>query len=583
MADIVQTGQSLAPNPQRAMDYDAFLSYAHRDKDVTTAIQQGLHQIGRRVGQLRALRVFRDDTNLTADPDLWAKITEALDGSRFMIVVLSPQSAASHWVNEEVKYWLARRDHRKLMLVLAEGQLHWDSTNARFDPAQSNAAPPALTEPGSLPAEPLYIDVSDDAPWEIRSPLFRDKVTSLAAPIHGKPKDALTGDDLREQRRFRRLRRAAIAGLAVLTVLAVVAASFAIVQRGEAIRQARDALAAQLDTEAAAVFSGISTDSDFRTLADTLAAQRIRSDPTVSRGAFYTATTALNTTRIIIPTPAPVNSVALSSDGHSLAVGNDDTIRLWNLTDPAHPVPLGGLVTGHTGIDSVAFSSDGHTLAAAGHDDTIRLWNLTDPAHPSPLGQPLTGDTKRVWSVAFSPDGHTLAAGCADATVRLWNLTDPARAGPLGQPLAGHTNAVSSVAFSPDGHTLASGSFDRTVRLWSLTDPAHPVSLGRPLTGHTTTVSSVAFSPNGHTLASGSWDATLRLWDLTDPAHPSPLGQPLTGHTSAVSSVAFSPDGHTLASGSADRSVRLWNLTDPARPRPLGQPLTGGIEALFSV
>jgi hypothetical protein len=24
-------------------------------------------------------------------------------------------------------------------------------------------------------------------------------------------------------------------------------------------------------------------------------------------------------------------------------------------------------------------------------DDTIRLWNLTDPAHPSPPGQPLTG------------------------------------------------------------------------------------------------------------------------------------------------------------------------------------------------
>ena len=60
-------------------EYDAFLSYAHRDRDVTTAIQKGLHQIGRRVRQLRALRVFRDDTNLTASPDLWGKITDALD------------------------------------------------------------------------------------------------------------------------------------------------------------------------------------------------------------------------------------------------------------------------------------------------------------------------------------------------------------------------------------------------------------------------------------------------------------------------------------------------------------------------
>ena len=58
---------------------------------------------------------------------------------------------------------------------------------------------------------------------------------------------------------------------------------------------------------------------DIHALADTLAAQRLRSDPTASRGAFYTATTALNTTRTIIPTPAPVRTVAFSPDGHTLA------------------------------------------------------------------------------------------------------------------------------------------------------------------------------------------------------------------------------------------------------------------------
>ena len=70
----------------------------------------------------------------------------------------------------------------------------------------------------------------------------------------------------------------------------------------------------------------------------------------------------------------------------------------------------------------------------------MRLWNLTDPAHPGPLGGPLTGHTNTVWSVAFSPDGHTLASGSGDGTVRLWNLTDPAHPRPLGQPLTGHTN-----------------------------------------------------------------------------------------------------------------------------------------------
>ena len=587
MAEVLQAGESPAPRPDRRMEYDAFLSYAHRDKEVTSAIQKGLHQIGRRVGQLRALRVFRDDTNLTANPDLWAKISEALDESRFMIVVLSPQSAASHWVNEEVKYWLKHHGHDKLMLVLAEGLLQWNAKDARFDPEHSSAAPPALMTPGSLPFEPLYIDVSGDAPWDIRSPVFRDKVASLAAPIHGKPKDALTSDDLREQRRFRRLRRAAFAGLAVLTVIAVVAAFTAFAQRGKAIREARDALAAQLDTEASAVFSrGTAGGDDIRALADTLAAQRLRSGPAASRGAFYTATAALNTTLAIIPTPAPVFDVALSPDGHTLASASDDhSVRLWNLTDPAHRGPLGAPLNGHIKeVGSVAFSPDGHTLASGGGgDNDIRLWNLTVPAHPGPLGAPLHGHFDSVNSVAFSPDGHTLASGSSDGTVRLWNLTDPAHPAPLSQPLTGHTNSVWSVAFSPDGHTLASGGDDRTIRLWDLTVPAHPGPLGSPLTGHTDAVGSVAFSRDGHTLASGSSDTTIRLWDLTDPGHPAPLGSPLTGHTGTVHSVAFSPDGHTLASGSADASVRLWNLTDPAHPGPLGSPLTGHTDTVTSV
>jgi WD40 repeat protein len=92
------------------------------------------------------------------------------------------------------------------------------------------------------------------------------------------------------------------------------------------------------------------------------------------------------------------------------------------VTDPAQPTSLGKPLTGHTNaVTSAVFSLDGDTLATASADGTVRLWNVTDPAQPTPLGT-LTGPTGVVNSVALSADGHTLATGRADGTVQLWNF-----------------------------------------------------------------------------------------------------------------------------------------------------------------
>jgi WD40 repeat protein len=578
----------------KATEYDAFLSYAHADREVTTAIQKGLHQIGRRVGQLRALRVFRDDTNLAAAPDLWGKITEALDRSRYMIVVLSPQSAASHWVNEEISYWLAHREHANLMLVLAEGHLQWDATDKSFDPAQCDAAPPALTQPGSLPVEPLYIDVSDDKPWDVRSLVFRDKLTSLAAPIHNKPKDQLTGDDLREQGRFRRLRAAAVAGLALLTVVSVVAALVAVKKQHEATARLRDAVVAKLNSEGAAILAGLTPGGDERALQELLAANAIQANGVP----ILDAQVARFTTEKIVDLGSQARGVAYSPDNKRIATAmTNGMVRQW---DSATGKPVGPALTGFKGpVNAVVYTPDGKTLAAAGADGTMRLWNADTFA-------PLTTNPQHVDlldTITASPDGSALLTGGAKDSVQLWDphtgqlmnsrkvfddnsafistvIIDHsgklfAVSGRNGEilvydvdPLRPHAPvievknaagtapvAIWQFALSPDGHTIAVGA--RDLQLFN----ADTGELTRKIrTGDSSVmqVAAVAFSPDGHRVVTGRSDGAVQLWS---PDTGQQLGPTLAGHTAGVLGATFSPDGTQIATTGLDGTLRIWSAT----------------------
>jgi hypothetical protein len=65
--------------------YDAFISYSHaKDKPIAAALQSMIQKLGKAWYRRRALRVFRDDTSLSATPHLWPSIEAALAQSRHL-------------------------------------------------------------------------------------------------------------------------------------------------------------------------------------------------------------------------------------------------------------------------------------------------------------------------------------------------------------------------------------------------------------------------------------------------------------------------------------------------------------------
>jgi TIR domain len=84
-------------------------------------LQAALHKFAKPWYRMRAIRVFRDDTNLSISPDLWLSIEKALGESEYFLLLASSQAAESKWVDKEVDFWLSHKTRETLLIVLTEG------------------------------------------------------------------------------------------------------------------------------------------------------------------------------------------------------------------------------------------------------------------------------------------------------------------------------------------------------------------------------------------------------------------------------------------------------------------------------
>ncbi len=540
--------------------YRAFISYSHADHDWGVWLHKKLERfrtpkqlVGREtaIGEVprRLGRVYRDEAEEGAAHDLGERIERALTSSDALIVVCSPASAKSKWVNQEIiRFKQLGREHR-VYPILVDGEPHAD------DPAEEcfpDALNYRLGPDGKLsndPADPLAVD--------IRKFGRDDTVLRLASGILDIDYDDLKQRDVIRQRRERRRAQGVfVAGLVL--VLAALVGGVGVYLLSNEVSERTSQLFATTAEE-------LNNQGDHAKA--TLVA--LAAAPSGEGGAGFDSTEARvqldrayidDRLRLVFRSQNYLfDRASFSPDGARIV-----TVSKYNeaqVRDIKTGQRIGASMRHRDKIHAAVFSADGTRIVTASKDRSARLWNA-ETGEPS--GAPLLHDSD-VRIAKFSPDGTRVLTASFSSTARLWNAM-------TGAPIIELIGAVFSADFSPDGTRIVTHNRDGTAQLWNgLT--GDQITVLHERWGETgwinqDYVKSAEFSPDGSRIL--TVDVSRRPARLWNGETGEPIGEPMDHNNFRVRSATFSPNGTRIVTVSQDGSALLWNGATGA---PIGEPM----------
>jgi WD40 repeat protein len=562
------------PDPQPGdYRYWAFISYSSKDQGWARWLHRQLEGYkipGRLVGQKntsgtpapkRLKPVFRDRDELPASADLGEQLERALIESRFLIVICSPNSAHSQWVDKEIESFIRQGREQCILALIIDGE-----PNAGGD---LECFPPHLRS-----VEPIAADARKAADGKLNAML------KLVAGMLGVGFDALKQRDA--LRRTRRLRIALALALSLAGVLAGLGL-YANAQRIEAETARKEAVRQEVESKRRLARSYVEkawSRFDDGNNADALlwhveALRVLTTSPSPparaternyrARIARVAAHAAPPPRLILAPDGEPRLALATPSHDRILLRGAD-WAQLYRYRDGR---PIGAPIA-LVAEETVRFAAnEGLLLASSG-----RAWQLTSgaPAQAEPPGP-------GAFSAHAGNDGTALIPWRAGATtlesadgrviVRRNNMkleiggaagkvrTIDTEQGRMSDSMMGFLPNT-FLALSPDQRFLVASFAARHRFLGGQVWDLHSLrKVGEFF--HPKGFTSIGFSADSRQFATAGDDATVRMWSMSavEQGWMQEIAAPLR-HGDRVISAAFVGDGDELLTVSADGGVRLW-------------------------
>jgi WD40 repeat protein len=561
-----------------------FVSYSRSDRDFAGRLTQAFSQ------ERYEVWIDWEDIPLTAE---WlAEIYSGIEAADIFVFVVSPESIASAACGLEIAHAVThnkrivpilRRDVEARAVPEAIRRLNWAFFRDSDDFAESFRS---LTTAMGIDLDLLRLHtrlLRRAREWEskdqdksllLRGSDLGEAEEWLGASSAGKepaPTPLHTRFIVASRKAAVSRQRTTIGAIGVALVIAVGLSIFALVQRSQAIRQARVATSRELASAAAAQRP---VDPHLSLL---LAREAMNTWPTTeSQDELRLALIESRLVSELNPNAGPVLESVFSSEGTLvLSATESGKAFLWERESGEIRFEL----EGHEGtVSQAAFSGDGELGATAGDDGSVRVWDV-DTGRELLL---LSGHrpARQVFddavnALAFSPDDRWIASAGADGRAILWDSTT----GELISEMRSSRWALMDIAFHPSGELLAAGAASGDVHIWELPSgrsrdsfQAHEEAIHLDIPS--TSVEDIAFNEDGSRLLTGGWDGDTHLWSVATGKRMVSFREP----SGPIASADFAPGGQTVLTTSLDGSATIWKtMTGQAVSQmPGNTPLGGG-------
>ncbi len=556
---------------EQPKEYFAFISYQHKDVKLAEWLRKKIEHyhlpssLRKKDASLpKEIRpIFRDTLEL-AGGVLAEEIQTALQQSKYLIVICSPNSAKSPWVNKEVQTFIDQGREKQIIPFIIDGTPFSDNE-------ETECFPPALRLLKG-DKELLGININD---------MGRDAAAvKVVSRMFGLNFDTLWQRYEREERRKRWM---IIGGVLFLLLISIGVGTFIWYQniRLKTIQSRVLAEKASSLIEEGDSYTASQIALEALNMAYTPEAESSLREANISNNAILDKTTEYVTT------------VCISPDGqHILSTSKDSTVQIWDFQSGAcikhfkwqdriqflSYSPDGksvavasykniGFINPSTGqniriikegyINSIHFGSD-NKLAVASYD-SIRIWD----AQTGKLLLQRIENSYNIKSVCFNPESKQIAYPAlhfmADSyMIYIWDLSKDT----CWHLSGGHDGFINSVNYSPDGKQIVSASADGTLKIWDAVTGDSIRAIKRD-----TKFISAKFSNDSKLIVSASEDHIIRIWNSTGTCIDS-----LTRSPMASGIPSFTPDNRHLVFDDC-WNVRIWNFLPNVRFRQIPNSL----------